>query len=164
MDFFNNGNAEVDELERATSAFPDIGFDGSGDIPATSSNNNSNAAGGSGFSFDDFDDIPGTYEAPPVKVTGDDEIEKFENEFPDIDVPMQVCPWFSLCVCGVKIFLLPQAQSPPKVPTYTSTTPFAPRPQPSALASTPILTQPVEEEPDAIRYVCNLSPDNYALS
>jgi len=132
MDFFNNGNAEVDELERAASAFPDIGFDGSGDIPTVSSNNNSNAAGGSGFSFDDFDDIPGTHEAPPVTVTGDDEIEKFENEFPEIDVPVQV-------------------QSPPKVPTYTSTTPFAPRPQPSALTSTPILTQPVEEEPDVIR-------------
>ncbi len=155
MDFFNNGSAEVDELERATSAFPDIGLDGSGDFPAIPATNNSNAAGGGGFSFDDFDDVPGTHAAPPVTVTGDDEIEKFENEFPDIEVPVRVTS-FSCFVYDVEIYLLPQAQSPPKVPTYTSATPFAPRPQPSALTSTPILTQPVEEEPEVIRYVCIL--------
>lgn len=43
----------------------------------------------SGFSFDDFDSP--TPAAAPVKVTGDDDIEKFESEFPDIDIPVSSC-------------------------------------------------------------------------
>lgn len=50
---------------------------------------------------------------------------------------------------------------------FKSPSPFAPRPQPSALASTPILNQPVEEEPEVIRYIlpklCVFNPLVYIL-
>lgn len=75
------------DFDRAASAFPDISLDGEGDFPTptafASSTIGSGGAGGSGgFSFDDFD-TP----APDVKVTGDDEIDKFEDQFPELDVP-----------------------------------------------------------------------------
>lgn len=82
-DFFQSGGDDID-FDRAASAFPDISLDGEGDIPIPSqglpaaSRNDS-----TGFSFDDFD-APQTH--TDVKVTGDDEIDKFENEFPDIDL------------------------------------------------------------------------------
>lgn len=74
---FTSGAADEIDFDAAASAFPDISLDG--DIPsmpaaAASSNND--------FFLDEF-------EAPRetvVKVTGDDEIEKFSSEFPDIDV------------------------------------------------------------------------------
>ena len=76
------------DVDLAASAFPEISLDGTGDIsvppPAAPPSGNTGT-----FSFDDFSSPP-----PPrtteVKVTGDDEIEKFESEFPDIEVP-QVC-------------------------------------------------------------------------
>lgn len=77
------------DFDLAASAFPDISLDGEGDIPiptqlpSVNSRNNS-----SSFSFDDFDTPPAR--DPVVKVTGDDEVEKFENEFPDIEVPSAV--------------------------------------------------------------------------
>lgn len=41
---------------------------------------------------------------------------------------------------------------PPALPTFGAAPPFAPRPQPSAFSSTPILNQQIqEEEPDVIR-------------
>jgi len=65
-----------------------------------------------------------------LKVTGDDEIEKFENEFPDIDV----------------------GQHPPPLQQQHSFGTFAPQPQPSVFSSTPILNQPIEEdEPQVIK-------------
>jgi len=66
------------DFDSAASAFPDISLDGQGDVPVPSA-----PAPGSGFSFDDFDSSLGGTE---VKVTGDDEIEKFEDQFPELDV------------------------------------------------------------------------------
>jgi hypothetical protein len=74
------------DFDRAASAFPDISIDGPDDfhIPAQAPPSvNRNAS--STFSFDDFGS-PLRERETVVKVTGDDEIEKFENEFPDIDV------------------------------------------------------------------------------
>jgi hypothetical protein len=97
-DFLGGGGNDIDEFERATSAFPDISLDGSGDIPSVPAGTNSHNGGG--FSFDDFE-IPSGPAVGAVKVTGDDEIEKFENEFPEIEVappvPMQVRPQQLLC-------------------------------------------------------------------
>ncbi|KAG6857747.1 hypothetical protein H0H87_004163 [Tephrocybe sp. NHM501043] len=124
-DFFSAGEEQID-FDRAASAFPDISLDGDGDIPVPTQTNHI-AQTTSGFSFDDFD-------APrdnAVKVTGDDELEKFQNEFPDIDIG--------------------QSPPPPTQPVFSGAT-FAPRPQPSAFTSTPILNQPIEEdEPQVIR-------------
>lgn len=76
------------DFDRAASAFPEISLDGSGDFSVPPPAAPPLSASGS-FSFDDFSSPP-----PPrtteVKVTGDDEIDKFESEFPDIEVP-QVC-------------------------------------------------------------------------
>jgi hypothetical protein len=81
------------DFDRAASAFPDISLDGSTDIPTTAAattrhhnllNNNSS----SGFSFDDFSSPPPSHPPTDVKVTGDDELEQFESQFPDIDVPV----------------------------------------------------------------------------
>jgi len=84
---FSSGD-DID-FDRAASAFPDISLDGSSDIPTPT-------LGGapplshqtSSSSFADFDD----FSTPPphndVKVTGDDEIEQFESQFPDIGVPV----------------------------------------------------------------------------
>ena len=76
------GGDEID-VDRAASAFPEIDFDG--DIPVPTAPPAAAPIPPGGFSFDDF-------EAPrekttEVKVTGDDEIEKFESEFPEIEVP-----------------------------------------------------------------------------
>jgi hypothetical protein len=78
-DLFSSEN-DID-LDRAASAFPDISIDGSDHFhtPAQSQ------ATSLGFSFDDFDSAPHV-STTDVKVTGDDEIDKFESEFPDIDV------------------------------------------------------------------------------
>lgn len=126
-DFFQAGGDEID-FDRAASAFPDISLDGEGDIPIPTQAPVRQAS--SGFSFDDF-------EAPPVqrdtavKVTGDDELEKFQSEFPDINVG--------------------QPEPPAALPSFSGAT-YAPRPQPSAYSSTPILNQPIEEdEPQVIK-------------
>ncbi|ETW74787.1 hypothetical protein HETIRDRAFT_391469 [Heterobasidion irregulare TC 32-1] len=131
-DLLSSDNDEID-FDRAASAFPDISLDGDSDIPSgpiIPTVTNSNFDGG--FDLGDFDNAP----VRDVKVTGDEdgEIEKFESEFPDIGVPEEVAP-------------LPSSQ-----PTFGAIPPFAPRPQPSALSSTPILTQHIEEdEPEVIR-------------
>ncbi|KAA1470431.1 hypothetical protein DENSPDRAFT_836229 [Dentipellis sp. KUC8613] len=131
------GGDEID-FDAAASAFPDISLDGEGDIPSlpTGAPIVPAATGAPSFSLDALTSPP-----PPrdVKVTGDDDgvIEKFENEFPDIDVPA--------------------APSQPAIqPALGSFTPLggpiAPKPQPSALSSTPILTQQIEEEePEVIK-------------
>ena len=48
-----------------------------------------------------------------------------------------------------------QVASPPVTqPTFGAAPPFAPRPQPSALSATPVLTQQIDaEEPEVIRYL-----------
>ncbi|KAF9047477.1 clathrin light chain [Panaeolus papilionaceus] len=116
-----NGNTEID-WDRAASQFPDISLDGEGDIPAPGGV----ARSSSGFSFDDF----GTPPQHPVTITGNDELDEFENNFPEIEVPAAQ----------------PQAQ-----PSYNAPTPFAPKPQSSALSTTPIFTQTIEDEPQVIR-------------
>ncbi|PCH36603.1 hypothetical protein WOLCODRAFT_140522 [Wolfiporia cocos MD-104 SS10] len=115
------------DFDRAASAFPDISLDGTGDIPAPAV---AAPAQSSGFSFDDFGSPP-RERATEVKVTGDDEIEKFESEFPDIEIP----------------------ETPPvSQPLFGATPTFAPQPQSSAFSSTPILSQTVEEdEPQVIK-------------
>lgn len=126
-------DADID-FDRAASAFPDISLDGDGDFPAFSSPPpvvHPPAAGP--FDLDAF----GTPAPPPraVKVTGhdDEQIEKFESDFPELDVPQEAGP-------------------PVTQPTFGAAPPFAPRPQPSALSATPILTQQIDaEEPEAIR-------------
>ncbi|KAF8339325.1 clathrin light chain-domain-containing protein [Amanita rubescens] len=118
------------DLDRAASAFPDISLDGSGDIPLPAA---PSVRQDSGFSFD-FDAAPPIRKETVVKVTGDDEIDKFENEFPEIDVPQQ--------------------QQPPSQsrPTFNTTPTFAPKPQPSLYSVTPILNQRAEEEePEVIK-------------
>ncbi|PPQ98360.1 hypothetical protein CVT26_013616 [Gymnopilus dilepis] len=125
---FQSSNNDDIDFERAASAFPDISLDGSTELP-----NVAPVAAGrtnSGFSFDDFED-PLEKKDINVKVTGDDEIEKFESEFPDIEVPQQ-------------------QYVPPQQPSFTPTT-FAPKPQTSALSATPILNQEIEDEPQVIR-------------
>lgn len=80
---FTSSNDEID-FDRAASAFPDISLDGSGDIPSLSGQPPAPARNpSSGFSFDTFDTPPPQND---VRVTGDDEIEKFESEFPEINV------------------------------------------------------------------------------
>jgi len=77
------------DFDRAASAFPDISLDGSSDIPTPT-------LGGapalshqtSTSSYVDFDDFATPPPHTDVKVTGDDEIEQFESQFPDIDVPV----------------------------------------------------------------------------
>lgn len=76
---------EIDDLERAASAFPALdddldGFGALGGAPAAPAPIPSIPADPLDLSFDPLPQ----QKAPPVKVTGDDEIEKFENQFPDI--------------------------------------------------------------------------------
>jgi len=81
-----HGNASADDIDfdRAASAFPDINVD-SGDFissqPPIVAGRTSN-----GFSFDDFESPPfQQHKDTQVKATGDDDLDKFENEFPDIN-------------------------------------------------------------------------------
>ncbi|KAK2463066.1 hypothetical protein APHAL10511_004721 [Amanita phalloides] len=116
------------DFDRAASAFPDISLDGSSDIPAPSI---APVRQDSSF-FDGFDVAPVRKETA-VKVTGDDDIGKFESEFPELDVPHRVL-------------------SPPQPRTFSTAPTFAPKPQPSLYSTTPILNQSVEEdEPEVIR-------------
>ncbi|KAI0828005.1 clathrin light chain [Trametes gibbosa] len=114
------------DLDRATSAFPEISLDGDFSVPSAPPVAPPLSSTASFASFSDFSSPP-----PPrdVKVTGDDDIEKFENEFPDIDVPSSIT-------------------SPPQ-PAFGATPTFAPQP---AYSSTPILNQQLEEdEPQVIK-------------
>jgi len=114
------------DFDRAASAFPDISLDGTGDIPSPSV---AAPVQTSSFSFDDFDSPP-RERTTEVRVTGNEEIEKFESEFPDIEVP----------------------SSPPVgQPVFGATPTFAPKPQPSAFSSTPILNHAEEDEPQVIK-------------
>jgi len=127
-----NGTTDID-LNAAAAAFPDISLDGSGDIPLPAVSAPSQPAQGA-FSFDAFSPRP----VHDVKVTGDDELDKFEEQFPDLDD-------------GSNAFSPPP--SLPQQPSFGALPPFAPRPQPSTFTSTPILQQSLqdEEEPTAIK-------------
>jgi hypothetical protein len=83
-----SSNDEID-FDRAASAFPDILLDGSSDIPTpTLGGAPALSQQTSTSSFGDFDDFTTPPPHTDVKVTGDDEIEQFESQFPDIDVPV----------------------------------------------------------------------------
>jgi len=128
-DLFGGGDDEID-FDKAASAFPDISLDGSGDLP------NLSASGGVGFDIDSFDPTPVVRN---VAVTGDEDgvIEKFESSFPELDDTPVLPP------------AIPLQQQQPSF--GAPATPFAPRPQNSAL-STPFLNQAVsDEEPEVIR-------------
>ena len=80
-------DAEID-FERAASAFPDISLDGEGDIP-TFSNPSARTPPPPAGPFD-LDAFGGPTPTREVRVTGhdsDDEIGKFESEFPELEVP-----------------------------------------------------------------------------
>ncbi|KAH8996802.1 clathrin light chain-domain-containing protein [Lactarius akahatsu] len=119
------------DFDRAASAFPDISLDEDSDFRTFASPPPAVHLPAAGpFDLDAF----GSPAPPPreVKVTGhdDEEIEKFESDFPELDMP--------------------QEASPPTKPTFGAVPPFAPRPQP--LSATPILTQQIDaEEPEVIR-------------
>ncbi|KAF8841717.1 hypothetical protein BDN67DRAFT_1002142 [Paxillus ammoniavirescens] len=118
------------DFDRAASAFPDISLDGEADVPSLPAASAPPLS--SGFSFDDFGTPRQSF--ADVKVTGDDEIEQFEDQFPELDLGQTV------------------SIPPPVQPTFGAAPPFAPRPQPSAFTSTPILNQQLDEdEPQVIR-------------
>lgn len=89
-----NNNDDID-FDAAASAFPDISLDG--DIPSAPSGGGAGSGDDSGFSFDDFDAAPPMQSQSSVKVTGDDDIEKFESDFPEIDMPQQVSLHLRIC-------------------------------------------------------------------
>jgi hypothetical protein len=80
----SGGNGEMD-FDRAASAFPDISLDGSGDIPTHNPAPMLSNTSSSDFDFNDFSTPPLHTD---IKVTGDDEFEQFESQFPDIGVPV----------------------------------------------------------------------------
>jgi len=82
---FSSGD-DID-FDRAASAFPDISLDGSSDFP-TPTGAPALSHQTSTSSYADFDDFATPPPHTDVKVTGDDEIEQFESQFPDIDVPV----------------------------------------------------------------------------
>ena len=106
-DFMNNlsGNFSTEgdiDFDRAASAFPDISLDGSGDIPTPT------LGGGtvishqtSTSSYADFHDFVTPPPHNDVKVTGDEEFEQFESQFPDLDVPVKrkLSLWTSIFFC-----------------------------------------------------------------
>jgi len=74
---------DIDDLTRAASTFPalDDDLDGFGAL-TTAAPAPIQSIPSEPLDFD-FDPLPAS-SAPPVKVTGDDEVQKFENQFPDI--------------------------------------------------------------------------------
>jgi hypothetical protein len=79
-------DADID-FERAASAFPDISLDGEGDIAAFATPPSHTPPPAGPFDLDAFG---GPTPAREVRVTGhdeEDEIGKFESEFPELDVP-----------------------------------------------------------------------------
>ena len=75
------------DLDRAASAFPDIDFDGDIPVPAAPQRSTLNKDGSFGFDINSLTSPPAQ---PDVKVTGGDEIDKFESAFPDIGPTPQV--------------------------------------------------------------------------
>ncbi|KIK51257.1 hypothetical protein GYMLUDRAFT_64936 [Collybiopsis luxurians FD-317 M1] len=85
-------------------------------------------------------------------VTGDDDIEKFESEFPDINIPVRSFLRLYISLANPSF-----QSSPPALQQQSSQPSFgsvfgAPQPKPSAVLSTPTFTQEVpEEEPEVIK-------------
>ena len=72
--------ADEIDFDAAASAFPEISLDG--DFPTLPMTQPTQTVSSGGFSFDDFDEPKGSEH---VRVTGDDELEKFENQFPELE-------------------------------------------------------------------------------
>ena len=174
------GSDDID-FDRAASAFPDIDID-SGDFIQSSQPAPPIVAArtSNGFSFDNFGSPP-----PPqkteVKVTGDDDFDTFESEFPEIEIsagqvsihsfflelgctpPAIVACYFGFTTllhygfCKHKMItlltrIIQHRSQPQQPPVYGDT--FAPQPHPSTFSSTPILTQNIsEDEPQVIKCV-----------
>jgi len=69
------GDDDDFDFDRAASAFPDISLDGGvPEAPAPAAGRST-----SGYSLDAF-----STPQPAVTVTGDDDLDKFENEYPDL--------------------------------------------------------------------------------
>jgi hypothetical protein len=83
-------DAEID-FDRAASAFPDISLDGEGDFSAFTTLPTHAPAPAGPFDLDAFG---GPTPTRDVRVTGhdsDDEIGKFESEFPELEEPQVRC-------------------------------------------------------------------------
>jgi hypothetical protein len=76
------------DFDRAAAAFPDIDLDGgNASLPAATPSMFTAPTPGTGRLGGDFDfGSPPREKVTDVKVTGDDEIERFEDQFPDIGV------------------------------------------------------------------------------
>jgi hypothetical protein len=84
-------NTDNIDLDRAASAFPDIDLDGGiPSIPQQTTSNNDNS-----FGFD-LNSLTSPPAPKDVKVTGDDEIDKFESAFPDIAPMPEVTTAFNI--------------------------------------------------------------------
>lgn len=89
----SGGSGEVD-FDLAASAFPDLDdFDGA--VPPAASLTNGASVNGLGDGFGDFENVsapPASFSAPlpppstDVKVTGDEVVEQFESQYPDLDL------------------------------------------------------------------------------
>jgi hypothetical protein len=90
---FNKSNDDDIDFDAAASAFPDISLDGSTELPSAPAFNAGRT--NSGFSFEDFGSSP-PHQQTTMTVTGDDEIDKFESEFPDIEVPSVSILFYSI--------------------------------------------------------------------
>ena len=78
------GGDDID-FDRAASAFPDIDIDSGDFVQASQPPPPILAARTSnGFSFDNFGSPPPSHKTE-VKVTGDDDFDTFESDFPEID-------------------------------------------------------------------------------
>ena len=92
------GSDDID-FDRAASAFPDIDLDSGSFVPVTSQLPTVAARTSNGFSFDDFGSpLPSQKKDTRVKVTGDDDFDTFESEFPEIDAGQ--VSWHSFLVLG----------------------------------------------------------------
>jgi hypothetical protein len=97
-----NTNSDDIDFDRAASAFPDIDID-SGDFVSSTQLPVAASRTSNGFSFDDFDSPPSFQRKDTqVKVTGDDDFDKFESEFPDIDAGQVSWHFISVLGCTVQ--------------------------------------------------------------
>jgi hypothetical protein len=109
-------DADID-FDRAASAFPDISLDGESDIPAFNSPPSHTPAPAGPFDLDAFG---GPTPTRDVRVTGhdsDDEIGKFESEFPELEVPQVRC---GKHIAAVLCLYSPQGAQDPILMTTTA--------------------------------------------
>ncbi|KAG8895490.1 hypothetical protein FRC00_007407 [Tulasnella sp. 408] len=136
--------ADIDELERAASAFPDLDDIGPAAVPSGQTSFPDLGQGGiDGFDDDDdFGPIGGgtTLNKGPtsVKVTGDDMLEKFEDQFPDLgDTGFSAPP--------------PPISVASQQPSFYQSPPIQQQPQQSMYGSGFPAQQVEEEEPEVIK-------------